>query len=578
MSDDSLPSKFNPTVNSNFNSRRNFLRAGVTATFATAAYPALGAARVADTLPAPRPGVQNVAQNLEQNFKKDFELDEITIDDLQKAFQSGQYSSRSLSEKYLARVAEIDKAGPRVNAVIELNPDALQIADALDQERRSKGPRGPLHGIPVLIKDNIDTSDRMNTTAGSLALLGSRGAPNDAFVAGQLRKAGAVILGKTNLSEWANIRSSHSTSGWSGRGGLTRNPYALDRNPCGSSSGTGAAVSANLCVAGVGTETDGSVVCPSSANGLAGLKPTVGLVSRSGIVPISHSQDTAGPMARTVRDVAILLGVMAGADPQDPVTADSQGKVSPDYTKFLDPAGLKGARLGVVRKYCGFNDAVDQLMDTIIREMKRAGAEIVDPADIPTIGKFDESELTVFYYELKADLAAYLARRGNTSVKSLKDVIEFNERNRDREMPYFGQDIFLKSEQKGPLNTKEYLDALALNQKLSRAEGIDFIMDKFKLDALVAPTAGPAWLTDLINGDHAAGGSSSAAAVAGYPNINVTAGYLWGLPVGISFFGRAWSEPTLLKIAYSFEQLTKARQKPRFLAAIEEDDRLLQKS
>jgi len=569
MSDDSLPSKFNPTVNSNFNSRRNFLRAGVTATFATAAYPALGAARVADTLPAPRPGVQNVAQNLEQNFKKDFELDEITIDDLQKAFQSGQYSSRSLSEKYLARVAEIDKAGPRVNAVIELNPDALQIADALDQERRSKGPRGPLHGIPVLIKDNIDTSDRMNTTAGSLALLGSRGAPNDAFVAAQLRKAGAVILGKTNLSEWANIRSSHSTSGWSGRGGLTRNPYALDRNPCGSSSGTGAAVSANLCVAGVGTETDGSVVCPSSANGLAGLKPTVGLVSRSGIVPISHSQDTAGPMARTVRDVAILLGVMAGADPQDPVTADSQGKVSPDYTKFLDPAGLKGARLGVVRKYCGFNDAVDQLMDTIIREMKRAGAEIVDPADIPTIGKFDEGELTVFYYELKADLAAYLARRGNTSVKSLKDVIEFNERNRDREMPYFGQDIFLKSEQKGPLNTKEYLDALALNQKLSRAEGIDFIMDKFKLDALVAPTAGPAWLTDLINGDHAAGGSSSAAAVAGYPNINVTAGYLWGLPVGISFFGRAWSEPTLLKIAYSFEQLTKARQKPRFLPTIE---------
>jgi amidase len=565
MSDDSLPSKFNPTVNSNSNSRRNFLRAGVTATFATAAYPALGAARVADTVPAPGPGVQN----LEQNFKKDFELDEITIDDLQKAFQSGQYSSRSLSEKYLARVAEIDKAGPRVNAVIELNPDTLQIADALDQERRSKGPRGPLHGIPVLIKDNIDTSDRMNTTAGSLALLGSRGAPNDAFVAAQLRKAGAVILGKTNLSEWANIRSSHSTSGWSGRGGLTRNPYALDRNPCGSSSGTGAAVSANLCVAGVGTETDGSVVCPSSANGLAGLKPTVGLVSRSGIVPISHSQDTAGPMARTVRDVAILLGVMAGADPQDPVTADSQGKVSPDYTKFLDPAGLKGARLGVVRKYCGFNDAVDQLMDTLVGEMKRAGAEIVDPADIPTIGKFDESELTVFYYELKADLAAYLARRGNTSVKSLKDVIAFNERNRDREMPYFGQDIFLKSEQKGPLNTKEYLDALALNQKLSRAEGIDFIMDKFKLDALVAPTAGPPWLTDLINGDHAAGGSSSAAAVAGYPNINVTAGYLWGLPVGISFFGRAWSEPTLLKIAYSFEQLTKARQKPRFLPTIE---------
>ncbi len=552
MSIDSLPPKYN--------SRRNFLRAGVTATLATAAYPALGAARVVDPVSPP-------AAVIDANFKKDFELDEVTIDDLQKAFLSGQYSSRSLAEKYLARIQEIDKAGPMVNSVIELNPEALQIADALDLERKAKGPRGPLHGIPVLIKDNIDTGDRMNTTAGSLALLGGRPA-NDAFVAAQLRNAGAVILGKTNLSEWANIRCSHSTSGWSGRGGLTRNPYALDRNPCGSSSGTGAAVSANLCVAGVGTETDGSVVCPSSANGLAGLKPTVGLVSRSGIVPISHSQDTAGPMARTVRDVAILLGAMAGADPQDPATAESQAKLSPDYTRFLDPAGLKGARLGVVRKYFGFNDAADQLMDSLLGEMKRAGAEIVDPADIPTIGKFDESELTVFYYELKADLAAYLARRGS-SVKSLKDVIEFNELNRGREMPYFGQDIFLKSEQKGPLTSKEYLDALALNHQLTRAEGIDFVMDKFKLDALVAPTGGPAWITDLINGDHVAGGSSSAAAVAGYPNINVTAGSLWGLPVGISFFGRAWSEPTLLKIAYSFEQLTKARQKPRFLPTID---------
>jgi amidase len=552
MSIDSLPPKYN--------SRRNFLRAGVTATLATAACPALGAARMVDPVSPP-------AAVIDANFKKDFELDEVTIDDLQKAFLSGQYSSRSLAEKYLARIQEIDKAGPMVNSVIELNPEALQIADALDLERKAKGPRGPLHGIPVLIKDNIDTGDRMNTTAGSLALLGGRPA-NDAFVAAQLRNAGAVILGKTNLSEWANIRCSHSTSGWSGRGGLTRNPYALDRNPCGSSSGTGAAVSANLCVAGVGTETDGSVVCPSSANGLAGLKPTVGLVSRSGIVPISHSQDTAGPMARTVRDVAILLGAMAGADPQDPATAESQAKLSPDYTRFLDPAGLKGARLGVVRKYFGFNDAADQLMDSLLGEMKRAGAEIVDPADIPTIGKFDESELTVFYYELKADLAAYLARRGS-SVKSLKDVIEFNELNRGREMPYFGQDIFLKSEQKGPLTSKEYLDALALNHQLTRAEGIDFVMDKFKLDALVAPTGGPAWITDLINGDHVAGGSSSAAAVAGYPNINVTAGYLWGLPVGISFFGRAWSEPTLLKIAYSFEQLTKARQKPRFLPTID---------
>jgi amidase len=552
MTADYLPPKYN--------SRRNFLRTGVTATLATATYPALGSARVVDPAPAPAPAVSD--------FKSDFELDEITIDDLQKAFQSGQYSSRSVTEKYLARIQEIDKAGPGVNSIIELNPDALQIAGALDHERKSKGSRGPLHGIPVLIKDNIDTADRMSTTAGSLALAGSRPS-NDAFVAAQLRKAGAVILGKTNLSEWANIRSSHSTSGWSGRGGLTRNPYALDRNPCGSSSGTGAAVSANLSVAGVGTETDGSVVCPSSTNGLAGFKPTVGLISRSGIIPISHSQDTAGPMARTVRDVAILLGAMVGADPQDSAMASSQGKLYSDYTKFLDPSGLKGARLGVVRKYFGFNDAVDQLMNLLLGEMKRAGAELVDPADIPTIGKFDDSELTVFYYELKADLAAYLAHRGSSSVKSLKDVIEFNERNRDREMPYFGQDIFLKSEQKGPLTSKEYLDALALNRQLSRAEGIDFIMDKFKLDALVAPTGGPAWLTDLINGDHAAGNSSSAAAVAGYPNINVTAGFLWGLPVGISFFGRAWSEPTLLRIAYSFEQLTKARQKPYFLPTIE---------
>src|SRR6202790_5269794 len=361
MSYDSLPSKINPTVNSNSNSRRSFLRAGVTATFATAAYPALGAARVADTLPgpaAPGPGVQN----LEQNFKKDFELDEITIDDLQKAFQSGQYSSRSLSEKYLARIAEIDKSGPTVNSVIELNPDALQIADALDQERRSKGPRGPLHGNPVLIKDNIDTSDRMNTTAGSLALLGSRPSV-DAFVAAQLRKAGAVIVGKTNLSEWANIRSSHSTSGWSGRGGLTRNPYALDRNPCGSSSGTGAGISANLAAAGIGTETDGSIVCPSSSDGLAGIKPTVGLVSRSGIVPISHSQDTAGPMCRTVRDAAIVLGALTGVDSEDSATAESRGKSYTDYTQFLKADGLRGARIGVVRKTFGFMDGVDKVME-----------------------------------------------------------------------------------------------------------------------------------------------------------------------------------------------------------------------
>jgi amidase len=538
------------------NSRRNFLRAGLVTTVASAAYPALGAARVVDQ------------QSNPDVIPREFELDELTIDDLQQAIQSGKYSSRSLTEKYLARIQDIDKGGPRINSVIEVNPEALEIAEALDRERKDKGVRGPLHGIPLLIKDNIDTADRMNTTAGSLALLGST-PPKDAFVAAQLRKAGAVILGKTNLSEWANIRSSHSTSGWSGRGGLTRNPYSLDRNPCGSSSGTGAAVAANLCAAGVGTETDGSVVCPSSANGLAGMKPTVGLISRSGIVPISHSQDTSGPMARTVRDVAILLGAMAGADADDKATAASAGKIEADYTKFLDPNGLKGARIGVVRKYFGFNDAVDQLMNNLVDEMKRAGAEITDPAEIPTIGKFDDSELLVLLYELKADLASYFARLGDTApLKSLKDVIEFNEKNRNKEMPYFAQDLFLKSEEKGPLTSKEYLDALATNRKLTRADGIDFVMDKFKLDALVAPTGGPAWLTDLINGDHASGGSSNAAAVAGYPNINVTGGYLYGLPVGISFFGRAWSEPTLLKIAYAFEQLTKARQKPMFLPTI----------
>jgi amidase len=538
------------------NSRRTFLRSSLI-TAAAAACPAIEVAHPAH------------AENLAADAPPaSFELDEITIDQLQAAFASDQESSRSITEKYLARIQQVDKAGPAINAIIELNPDALQIAEALDRERKAKGARGPLHGVPILIKDNIDTGDRMSTTAGSLALLGS--CPSqDAFVTAQLRKAGAVILGKTNLSEWANIRSSHSTSGWSGRGGLTRNPYALDRNPCGSRSGTGAAVSANLCVAGVGTETDGSVVCPSSANGLVGLKPTVGLVSRAGIVPISHTQDTAGPMARTVRDVALLLNAMVGADSEDSATANSQGKRLPDYTKTLDPAGLKGARLGIVRKYFGFSETVDQLMDSLISEMKLAGAEIVDPADIPTIGKFDESESTVLYYELKADLATYLARRGNTEVKNLKDVIEFNERNRQREMPYFGQGFFIKSQQKGPLGSKEYLDALALNRQLARVEGIDFVMDKFKLDALVAPTGGPAWLTDLINGDHAPGGSSSAAAVAGYPNINVPAGSVWGLPVGVSFFGRAWSEPVLLKTAYAFEQVARARQKPRFLPTID---------
>jgi amidase len=539
-------------------SRRSFLKTtligGATATLIPL-YPALGAAReIASSLPVPE--------------IKPFELDEITISDLQDGMKSGKFTARSLVEKYSVRGDEIDKQGPAINSIIELNPDALSIADALDQERKAKGPRGPMHGIPVLIKDNIATADGMRTTAGSLALVGSK-PQQDSHVAHKLRSAGAVILGKTNLSEWANIRSSHSTSGWSGRGGLTKNPYALDRNPCGSSSGTGAGISANLCAVGIGTETDGSIVCPSSSNGLAGIKPTVGLISRSGIIPISHSQDSAGPMCRTVRDAAVLLGALTGVDPADAATTASAGMSHTDYTQFCDPNGLKGARIGVARKYFGFNDAVDALMEQSLDAMKRQGATLVDPANVETLGKFDESELLVLLYELKADLNNYLAHLGsNSPVHTLKDIIDFNDRNRQKEMPYFGQDLFLKAEAKGPLTEKAYLDALDKNHQLARTEGIDATMDKYRLDAIVASTAGPAWLTDLVNGDHAAGGSSNAAAVAGYPNINVTAGFISGLPVGISFFGRAWSEPVLIGLAFAFEQTTKARQAPRFLSTI----------
>jgi amidase len=538
--------------------RRSFLKAtviGSAAATLSPLYPALGAAR-------------EMASSSAVPDLRPFELDEITIIDLQDGMKSGKFTARSLVEKYSARVAEIDKQGPAINSVIELNPDALAIAETLDQERKTKGARGPLHGVPVLIKDNIDTADRMMTTAGSLALVGSK-PPRDSFVAQKLRAAGAVILGKTNLSEWANIRSSHSTSGWSGRGGLTKNPYALDRNPCGSSSGSGAGVSANLCAAAIGTETDGSIVCPASSNGIAGIKPTVGLVSRSGIIPISHSQDGAGPLCRTVRDAAVILGVLTGIDPRDPATAASQGRSLTDYTQFCDPNGLKGARIGVARKYFGFSDTVDALMEQSLDAMKKQGAILIDPADIETLGKFDESELLVFMYELKADLNAYLAGLGpDAPVRTLKDIIEFNDRNHQKEMPYFGQDLFLKAEAKGPLSEKAYLDALEKNHQLARTEGIDATMDKYHLDAIVAPTGGPAWITDLVNGDHVAGGSSNTAAVAGYPNINVTAGFISGLPVGISFFGRAWSEPTLIRLAFAFEQTTKARQTPRFLSTI----------
>ena len=500
---------------------------------------------------------------------KGFELDEVTIAELQNDMKSGKYTSHSITEKYLQRIEEIDKRGPAINAVIEINPDALAIAKTLDRERKEKGSsRGPLHGIPVLIKDNIDTADRMMTTAGSLALLGSTPA-QDSFVVKKLREAGAVIIGKTNLSEWANFRSNHSSSGWSGRGGQTRNPYVLDRNPCGSSSGSGAGAAANLCAIAIGTETDGSVVCPSSANSLVGIKPTLGLISRAGIIPIAHSQDTAGPMCRTVTDAAILLGALTGVDSRDKATSASQGKALNDYTKFLDPNGLKGARVGIVRKSFGFNDATDKLLNDLIGDMKKLGAVIVDPADIPTAGKFDDSELEVLLYEFKADLNSYLAGLGaKAPVHSLKDIIEFNEKHRDKEMPYFGQDLFTKAQAKGPLTDKAYLAALKKNHDLSRAQGIDLVLAKNKLDALIAPTGGPAWPTDWINGDHFTGGYSTASAVAGYPHITVPAGYVYGLPVGISFIGSAYSEPTLIRLAYAFEQATKARRTPEFLRTV----------
>jgi amidase len=491
-----------------------------------------------------------------------FDLEEATIDDLQAGMADGRYTARQLAEKYLARIEATDRKGPALSSVIEINPDALTIADALDRERREKGPRGPMHGIPVLIKDNIDTADKMMTTAGSLALVGP--APErDAFIVQRLRAAGAILLGKTNLSEWANFRSTKSASGWSGRGGLVKNPYALDRNACGSSSGTGAAIAANLATVGVGTETDGSIVCPSSANGLVGVKPSLGLVSRSGIIPIAHSQDTAGPMTRTVRDAAILLGAMAGADSTDAATRD--GHVQSDYTASLNLGALKGARIGVARaRFFGYSPVTDRITDTAIDTMRMLGAVIVDPADIPRAGEYEDGELEVLLYEFKADLNKYLTARKGLQVKTLQDLIAFNEREREREMPFFGQELFERAQKKGPLTENAYKSALARNRRLSRQLGIDAVMTKHRLDALVMPTLNPAWTTDVVNGDHFLGGSATPAAVSGYPSVTVPAGFAFGLPVGLSFTGRAWSDPTLLKLAYAYEQATKHRRPPTF--------------
>ena len=494
-----------------------------------------------------------------------FELEEATVADLQKRMASGALTSRRIVEAYLGRIEALDRRGPSLGSVIETNPDALSIADALDAERRAKGPRGPLHGVPVLLKDNIDTADKTTTTAGSLALEGSRPA-QDAPLARRLREAGAVLLGKANLSEWANFRSTRSVSGWSGRGGQCRNPYALDRNPSGSSSGSGAAVAANLVALAVGTETDGSIVSPSNNCGVVGIKPTVGLVSRTGVVPISESQDTAGPMARTVADAAALLTALAGPDPRDRATAEA-AKHAADYTRFLDAEGLRGARIGVARNMAGFHPDTDALFEGALAELKRRGAEVVDPADVPNVKELNEPEYQVMLFEFKAGLDAYLGALGpQAPVRSLADAIAFNERNKGREMPYFGQEIFVKAAEMGPLTSPAYREALEKCRRLSRGEGIDAVMDKHRLDALVAPTGAPAWVIDPVSGDHFVGGNSTPAAVAGYPTVTVPMGLVFGLPVGLSFIGRAWSEPVLVRLAFAYEQATRHRRPPRFLA------------
>ena len=504
--------------------------------------------------------MKNVEGGNANSFAQQFELEETTIAELQAAMQSGKTTSKQITQKYLERIADVDK---KLNSVIETNPDALRIAEDLDRERKNGKTRGALHGIPILIKDNIDTADKMHTTAGSLALLNAPTPKQDAFLVQQLRKAGAVILGKTNLSEWANFRSTKSSSGWSGRGGQTHNPYVLDRNPCGSSSGSGSAVAANLAAAAIGTETDGSIICPSATCGIVGLKPTLGLVSRSGVIPIAHSQDTAGPMTRTVADAAILLGVLVGADKSDSITSQSS-KGEKDYTRFLQKEGLRGARIGVARQTFGRNSKIDAVVEPHLQVLKANGATLVD-VEFATNGKFGEAEYEVLLYEFKEDLNKYLAARGG-QYRTLADLIKFNEANREKEMPYFGQEIFLQAQEKPDLNDRAYRLALLQSKLYTQEQGIDAVMNKDKLDAIIAPSGGTAWMTDLVNGDCGVfEGITSFAAVAGYPSITVPAGYVQELPVGVTFVGRAFTEPLLIKIAYAFEQATKARQAPKFL-------------
>ncbi len=496
-----------------------------------------------------------------------FDLEEITIDALREGMYKGTHTAVSITEKYLKRIEAIDQNGPELRSVIEVNPDALQIAAEMDAEIQAGNSRGPLHGIPVLIKDNIDTADKMQTTAGSIALTGSI-APKDAYIVEKLRAEGAVILGKTNLSEWANFRSTRSSSGWSSRGGQTKNPYALDRSPCGSSSGSGVAVAANLCVVAIGTETDGSIICPSALNGIVGIKPTIGLVSRSGIIPISHSQDTAGPMARTVKDAAILLNAIVGHDSNDAATVE---RPPLDYTSALNPDGLQGARIGVLRNRFGIHEKVDEVMEAALQVMRENGATLIDLENLGEEG-FGEAEWEALQYEFKDGINKYLASLGTKApVKNLEELIAFNKANKDKAMPYFGQEIFEMAVQKGALDEKAYQDALAKSKRLAGADGIDSAIKKHELDAITAPADSLPWSIDLVNGDHYLMGgkaSYSPAAVAGYPNVTVPAGFVSGLPVGISFFGTAFSEPVLIKFAYTFEQLTKARRAPEFLETV----------